>query len=76
MVPVGKGALVRVGGKVGLQPLLLRGSDAAASRYKRTVRVQRDHMPASKIVGVIALAIDHAPRFGRRCGIPKVLEVT
>src|SRR5215210_1092019 len=76
MVPVGKRACVRVGGKIFPKPLLLRGSGGAASRHRRTVRVQRDHMPASQIVGVVALAIDHAPRFGRRCGIPKELEIT
>jgi hypothetical protein len=55
MVPVGKRAHVRVGGKVGLQPLLLIGSGGAtSSHHKRTVRVQDDHVPASQVVGVVS----------------------
>src|SRR5918993_5880416 len=56
MVPVSKRARVGVGGKIGLQPLLLRGSGGAASHHRRTVRVERDHVPASQVVRVVSFA--------------------
>src|ERR671919_1442232 len=67
MVPVGKRARVRVGGKVGLQPLHLRGSGTATS-HKRTVRVERDHVPASQVVRVESFA-------GSASRSPEVIKV-
>jgi hypothetical protein len=68
MVPVGERARVRVGGKIFLKPLLLRGSGGAASHHRRTVRVERDHVPASQVVGVVSFA-----GIASRC--PEVVEV-
>src|SRR5215203_700434 len=78
MVPVGKRARVLVGGKVGLQPLLLQRAYPASADLV-AVAVQDDHVPGSEVgsevVGVVALAVDRTPGFGRGRGVSEVAEV-
>ena len=54
MVPVGQGALVRVGGQIGPQPSLLLGSPGAP--HHAAVAVEHDHVPGPGVVAVPALA--------------------
>src|SRR5829696_618154 len=78
MVPVGKRARVLVGGKVGLQPLLLQRAYPASADLV-AVAVQDDHVPGSEVgsevVGVVAPAVDRTPGFGRGRGVSEVAEV-
>jgi hypothetical protein len=47
--------LIRVGGEILLEPLPLGGAGTAADLCLPAVAVEGDYVPASKIVGVVAL---------------------